>query len=109
MDLLWPESGRRAASNNLRKILHAARRALTSDPAEASRYLVSEDESLVLRPDGNLLIDVEAFEEAAATVRRVRDPAAYRVALDLYAGDIVSRMVTRSRRRRVAMTADFIA
>ena len=28
MDALWPDSGRKAASNNLRQTLHAARRAL---------------------------------------------------------------------------------
>ena len=33
MELLWPDSGRRAASNNLRQTLHAARRTLASDPA----------------------------------------------------------------------------
>src|SRR5215218_7251739 len=43
MDLLWPDSGRRAASNNLRSTLHAARNVL--DPALGSRYLASEDES----------------------------------------------------------------
>ena len=42
MDLLWPDSGRRAASNSLRRTLHSARRAL--DPAKGSRYLASEDE-----------------------------------------------------------------
>jgi two-component SAPR family response regulator len=34
-------------------------------------------------------VDVEAFEEAAASARRVRDPAAYRVAIELYAGDLL--------------------
>src|SRR5688572_25004949 len=43
MDLLWPDSGRRAASNNLRKILHAARKVL--DPIAGSRYLASHEES----------------------------------------------------------------
>src|SRR5215210_156173 len=37
MDLLWPDSGRKAASNSLRKALHAARKVL--DPAEGSGYL----------------------------------------------------------------------
>src|SRR5918993_3080382 len=46
MDLLWPDSGRSASSNSLRKTLHTARRTL--EPAAGSRYLVSEDESLVL-------------------------------------------------------------
>src|SRR5215212_1973715 len=61
MDILWPNSGRRAASNNLRKTLHAARRNL--DPDAGARYLASEDDSLVLRPGDSLWVDVEAFEE----------------------------------------------
>src|SRR5215218_9681806 len=50
MDLLWPDSGKTAASNNLRQALHAARRTL--HPDAGSRYLASEDESLVLYPGG---------------------------------------------------------
>jgi DNA-binding SARP family transcriptional activator len=89
MDLLWPELSKQAASNNLRQTLHATRRALTSDPAEASRYLASEDDSLVLCPGGELWVDVDAFEEAAATARRARDPAAYRAAIELYSGELL--------------------
>src|SRR3712207_4939306 len=48
MNLLWPDLGKKAASNNLRRVLHFARKAL--DPAAGSRYLVSQDESLVLCP-----------------------------------------------------------
>src|SRR5215208_2779071 len=87
MDVLWPDSGRRAASNSLRSTLHAARRVL--DPDAGSRYLVSEDESLVLCPGGSLWVDVEAFEESALSARRSRDPAAYRAAIELYAGDLL--------------------
>src|SRR5919107_4074220 len=87
MDALWPDSGKRAASNSLRKTLHAARRAL--DPAGGSRYLASENDSLVLRPGSSLWVDVDAFEEAAATARREHEPAAYRAALDLYVGDLL--------------------
>jgi predicted ATPase/DNA-binding SARP family transcriptional activator/DNA-binding CsgD family transcriptional regulator len=87
MDLLWPDLGRRAAANNLRKTLRAARRTL--DPDEGSDYLASEGESLVLCPVGQLWVDVEAFEEAAATARRSNDPAAYRAALDLYGGELL--------------------
>ena len=87
MDLLWPDSGRKAASNNLRQALHAARNAL--DPVAGSRYLASQDESLVLCPEGDLWVDVDAFEEAAATARRAKDPAAYRAAIDLYAGELL--------------------
>ena len=87
MDLLWPELGRRAAANNLRQALHAARKVI--DPAMGPRYLVSEDESLVLCPGGELCVDVDAFEEAALTARRSREPTAYEAALDLYAGELL--------------------
>jgi predicted ATPase/DNA-binding SARP family transcriptional activator/DNA-binding CsgD family transcriptional regulator len=89
MDLLWPESGRKAASNNLRQALYAARRALDPGPASPNRYLRLRDEQLALCPTAQLWVDVEAFEEAAATARRARDQAAYRVAIELYAGDLL--------------------
>ena len=40
-------------------------------------------------PGGRLWVDVEAFEEAAASARRSRDPAAYGAALELYAGELL--------------------
>jgi predicted ATPase/DNA-binding SARP family transcriptional activator/DNA-binding CsgD family transcriptional regulator len=89
MDLLWPDSGRRAASNNLRQTLYAARRALAPDPSMGAGYLASKDESLVLCPEGWLWVDVDAFEEAAASARRTRSPAAHRVAIELYAGELL--------------------
>jgi predicted ATPase/DNA-binding SARP family transcriptional activator/DNA-binding CsgD family transcriptional regulator len=87
MNLLWPDLGMQAASNNLRRVLHFARRAL--DPAAGSRYLVSQDQSLVLCPGGSLWVDVEVFQEAAVIARRSRDAAAYRAAIELYAGELL--------------------
>src|SRR5829696_5367540 len=87
MDLLWPDSSRRAASNSLRSTLHAARKVL--DPGRGERYLASEGESLELCTGRELWVDVDAFEHAAATIRRSRDPAAYRAATDLYGGDLL--------------------
>ena len=87
IDWLWPDSGRKAASSNLRSTLHAARKVL--DPDTGSNYLASEDESLVLCPSGSLWVDVEAFEEAAATARRTRDPAAYGTSIELYSGELL--------------------
>ena len=52
MDLLWPELGTRAASNNLRQVLYAARRIL--DPAVGSRYLASREGSRTLPGRGHL-------------------------------------------------------
>src|SRR5215204_66204 len=75
MDLLWRNLGRRGASNNLRQALHAAGKTL--DPEAGSSYLASEVESLVLSSKGDLWVDADAFEEAAATAHRSRDPAAH--------------------------------
>ena len=67
MDLLWPELGRRAAANNLSQAVHAARRAFEAGPKATARYLDFRGEQLVLCPEGELWVDVEAFEEAATT------------------------------------------
>jgi DNA-binding SARP family transcriptional activator len=88
-DLLWPDLGKHAASNNLRQCLYATRRTLGTESADASRYIRSRDEQILLCPEERLWVDVEAFEEAGAAARRARDPAAYRAALDLYAGDLL--------------------
>ncbi|HEY6752424.1 MAG TPA: BTAD domain-containing putative transcriptional regulator, partial [Rubrobacteraceae bacterium] len=87
MEALWPDLDRKAASNSLRSTLHTARKVL--DPAMGSRYLASEDESLVMCPRGDLWVDVDAFEQAAATARGAKEPATYRAALDLYGGDLL--------------------
>jgi predicted ATPase/DNA-binding SARP family transcriptional activator/DNA-binding CsgD family transcriptional regulator len=89
MDLLWPELGKRAATNNLRGSLHAARTALASDPVVASRYLASKEERIALCPEVELWVDVEAFEEAASAARRSREPTAYRAAIELYGGELL--------------------
>jgi DNA-binding SARP family transcriptional activator len=87
MDRLWPDLGKRSASNYLRRTLHAARNAIY--PNAGSRYLASEDDHLVLCPEGTLWVDVEVFEAAAKTAHREREPAAYRAALELYTGELL--------------------
>lgn len=90
MNQLWPDLDPEAATNNLHRALHFARRALEPAPMTAtSRYLVFQGELLTLCPDGPLWVDVEAFVDAAAAARRSRETSAYRVALDLYAGDLL--------------------
>ena len=87
MDLLWPHLDKGAAANNLRQVLHGARRVLGT--TSGSGYLAPEGESLVLCQGGDLWADADAFEAAATTARRAREPAAYRAAIDLYAGDLL--------------------
>jgi DNA-binding SARP family transcriptional activator len=93
MELLWPDLDADAALNNLHHVLHVARRTLEpTAPAgsAASRYLHLRDEWLALCPEGPLWVDVEAFEEAAATARHALvEPAAYRAAMDVYAGELL--------------------
>ena len=90
MGLLWPDLDEKAAANNLRHALHVARKTLELAPDEpAYLYLQLQDEQIALCPEGPLWIDVWAFEEAIATARRAREPAAYRAAVDLYAGDLL--------------------
>src|SRR5215217_46528 len=89
MDLLWPDSGKKAASNNLRQVVHGARRVLHSGSGSRESYLTLRDEQIALCPDGQLWVDVGAFEEAASAARRSGDPAAYRAAIELYAGQLL--------------------
>lgn len=89
MDLLWPDLGAKAASNNLRGALHVVRRTFGSHTSSASRYLELQRDQLILCPSGELWVDVEAFEEAAANARRSRSPAAYRAAIELYTGELL--------------------
>ena len=89
MHLLWPRLGPQAAANNLHRNLYVARRTLDSEALTGSGCLTLHGEQLVLCPEGELWVDVEAFERAAETARLSRDPAAYRAAMDLYAGELL--------------------
>jgi predicted ATPase/DNA-binding SARP family transcriptional activator/DNA-binding CsgD family transcriptional regulator len=89
MDLLWPRLGAQAAANNLHRNLYVARRNLDADPLSISRCLTLHGEQLSLCPGRDLWVDVEAFEQAAEAARYSREPAAYRAAIDLYAGELL--------------------
>jgi DNA-binding SARP family transcriptional activator len=89
MDLLWPRLGREAAANNLHRNLYVARRNIEPDPLTGSRCLNLRGEQLVLWPERDLWVDVAAFEQAAEAARFSQDPAAYRAAIDLYAGELL--------------------
>jgi DNA-binding SARP family transcriptional activator len=78
MESLWPELGLGAATNNLRQVLHFARRMLDPDPEISSAYLQRRGELLELCPETPSWVDVEVFEEAATVARHAGDPAAYR-------------------------------
>src|SRR5215213_91026 len=108
MELLWPGLDPHSAVNNLHYTLHIARRAFepsaqtttSSTTSEASSshpsssypsssYLHLDEAQLTLSPDAPVWVDVEAFEEAAATAHHAMEPAAFRAAIDLYAGELL--------------------
>ncbi len=89
MDLLWPDLDARAAANDLHHALHIARRTLEPDPAYSSHYLRLQGALLTLCPDASLWVDVGSFSEAARAARRLREPAAYRAAIELHAGELL--------------------
>lgn len=88
MDALWPELGPEAAAANLRKALYYARRALDAlHPAGES--LISSDADLLALAAESLWLDVEAFRTALAAARRSGEVDAYRLAVDLYRGELL--------------------
>jgi predicted ATPase/DNA-binding SARP family transcriptional activator len=88
-ELLWAGRDQASARNNLHQAIFAARRALDSAGLEGRDRLELHEDVIALCPDDPVRIDVLAFEEAAATARVQRDPAAYRDALDSYDGELL--------------------
>ncbi|HEY7831385.1 MAG TPA: BTAD domain-containing putative transcriptional regulator [Solirubrobacteraceae bacterium] len=88
-ELLWAGREEASARNNLHQAIFAARRALDSAGLEGRNRLELHEDVIALCPDDPVRIDVLAFEEAAATARVQRDPAAYRDALDSYDGELL--------------------
>lgn len=87
---LWPDLETKSAANNLHHALHFARGMLEATPSNnTSRYLPFRGDLLTLCPDGPLWVDVDAFEDAAATARHSREPAVYRAAVELYVGELL--------------------
>lgn len=90
LEFLWPHLEPDAAANNFRKTLHIVRRTLEPAGAgESARYCRVHDDVVTLVAPGAAWIDVDAFTAAAAEARERGDPAAYRAALELYAGDLL--------------------
>ncbi|MGH9832196.1 MAG: ATP-binding protein [Blastocatellia bacterium] len=91
IELLWPELDSEAAANNLHKTVHLARRALEpeSDARAGSRFILTQDQQVMLRAPGELWIDLEAFEQRAAEALADGSVGAVEGALELYSGDLL--------------------
>jgi predicted ATPase/DNA-binding SARP family transcriptional activator len=88
MEQLWPELPPQAASNNLRRTLHEARRCLEPG-APGSRFIIPQAGHLLLSAPAGLSTDVEQFEQAARQARSTSTPEAYQAALRLYTGELL--------------------
>jgi DNA-binding SARP family transcriptional activator len=86
MELLWPDRAPDAAANNLHQALYVARRALEGAGAPSGVLPLRED-MLVL--DGEVEVDADAFEAAAARAHEAGETAGYQAALALYDGELL--------------------
>jgi predicted ATPase/DNA-binding SARP family transcriptional activator/Tfp pilus assembly protein PilF len=111
MELLWPDADPQAALNSLHQTLYLARRILEPPSSAPARYLLLQDEIVALGPPELIWVDVAAFEAAAAQARQRQDPAAYRAALDLYAGELLpeDRYEEWASARRAALYQEHLA
>src|SRR5829696_1608 len=83
VETLWADAEPQAASNNLHQILHSIRRVMGTES------IALDDDVVRLRSAGGLTVDVDVFEQAAASARRSNDAAAMREALALWTGPLL--------------------
>ncbi len=95
IDLLWPDADFDAATNNLHKAIHAARRALEPDLKSGSRsqFIITRDNLVELNAPGGVNVDAGVFERRAAAALRSNDPKLFEAALDLYRGDLLPEVL----------------
>jgi DNA-binding SARP family transcriptional activator len=92
MDHLWPDVEPQAALNNLYYALHIVRGVLDcggSGTTARSSMLQLAGGVLTFAPTGLVSVDVEAFQSAATAALHSGSPRAHRVALNLYAGELL--------------------
>ena len=103
IEALWPGVAPDAGGANVRKAVHFARRALGADDA-----IGVHGGTIELWPKGSISTDVEWFEAASTKAFAARDGDAFRLAADLYSGDLLpddrSEPSFEERRRRLHET-----
>jgi DNA-binding SARP family transcriptional activator len=83
VDFLWPDAEPQSAANNLHQILHLIRRML------GPTAIALSDDVVRLGPAGGLSVDVDLFENGAATALRSADITALQQALQLWTGPLL--------------------
>jgi DNA-binding SARP family transcriptional activator len=85
----WPDASDRSANNNFHQVLHHARRALKSIGVDGHALRVEGGLLALSGPEDRLWIDVDAFEAAARAAMSNGSVEAYRIAIELYAGELL--------------------
>jgi predicted ATPase/DNA-binding SARP family transcriptional activator len=102
--LLWPDRDPVAAGNNLRQAIYHARRALTGAGADGAALLAARGDLLALA--GEVTVDVDAFEDAAARAESTRTARDLERAIAAYGGELLPEDIyedwTAERRRVLA-------
>ncbi len=88
IELLWPELEPAAAGANLRKAIYQARTAVNDARRGAGHLIAFENDVLSLATEG-LIIDTDSFRSALTGARRSGDHEAYRMAIDIYSGELL--------------------
>jgi predicted ATPase/DNA-binding SARP family transcriptional activator len=84
--VLWPERDAASAANNLHQALYVARRVLSG----ASGALCCLRDDVVWLSEGAMpWLDIDAFDAACRRAHQTREPGDYRVAGELYRGDLL--------------------
>ena len=83
VDRLWPDTEPQVAANNLHQIVHTIRRMMGPESITLS------DDVVRLCPAGGLSVDVNVFEQAAATARSGSGITALQQALQLWTGPLL--------------------
>lgn len=86
--LLWPEASESNARANLRRHLHALRRALPPDPSDQP-WLLIDNITLQWNPDAPYSLDIAEFEHATTEPFQ---PERLQAAVELYSGDLLEEM-----------------
>ena len=91
MELLWPELDPDLSSNNLNKVIHAARRVLEPDlkSGTESCFIATQEQHVALKAPGGVHIDAEEFEARATHALRGDAVLECDRAIELYAGDLL--------------------
>jgi DNA-binding SARP family transcriptional activator len=90
--LLWPDTSSDSARRNLRQALYSLRRAVSDQAGEAFPALHVAKQTIQLRPESQIWIDTEEFQQRLGATQAGSGGAAFAslaAAVQLYSGDFL--------------------